>query len=251
MFRNSLDFNFKPADFILLISIGLCVLTFTTYWFLAQSQSLKNRFYSKYELEEASLRHIFCVKCIGFFILGMLPLTGALMLIENSDLAYFGLSFPKETAMYTLFSTLVLSGVLISLAFFSARNPKNWVNYPQTRIKIWKQRTLSVYLLGWAIYLFGYELLFRGILLFPLYDHFGLWPAIIINIALYSLSHIPKGLDETIGAIPLGLVLCILSLQTGTIWISFIVHLAMAWTNSLTAIKFNPEMQIKTKKDEI
>ena len=63
-------------------------------------------------------------------------------------------------------------------------------------------------LLGWAIYLFGYEFLFRGILLFPLAETVGVWPAIAVNIALYSATHIPKGLDETLGAIPLGLVLC-------------------------------------------
>ena len=32
----------------------------------------------------------------------------------------------------------------------------------------------------------------------PLIDPLGMWPAIAINIALYSATHIPKGLDETI-----------------------------------------------------
>ena len=97
--------------------------------------------------------------------------------------------------------------------------------------------------MGWAAYLFGYELLFRGVLLFPLADELGVWTAIAINIALYSATHIPKGLDETIGAIPLGLVLCILTLYTDTIWIAFIVHVIMAWTNTFTALRFNPEMK--------
>jgi membrane protease YdiL (CAAX protease family) len=95
---------------------------------------------------------------------------------------------------------------------------------------------------GWFIYLFGYELLFRGILLFPLVDSLGVWPAIAINIALYSATHIPKGLDETMGALPLGLVLCILTLYSGTIWIAFFVHVAMAWTNSFTALKYHPDI---------
>ena len=44
-----------------------------------------------------------------------------------------------------------------------------------------------------------------------------MWPAIAINIALYSATHILKGLDETIGAIPLGFVLCLLTISSGTI----------------------------------
>ena len=77
----------------------------------------------------------------------------------------------------------------------------------------------------------------------PVVDSIGVWPAIAINIALYSATHIPKGLEETIGAIPLGLVLCILTLSTGTIWIAFLVHVVMAWTNTLTSLKFNPDMK--------
>jgi membrane protease YdiL (CAAX protease family) len=99
-------------------------------------------------------------------------------------------------------------------------------------------------LFSWAFYLLGYELFFRGILLFPLVAKIGLWPAIAVNIGLYSATHIPKGLNEAVGAIPLSVVLCLLSVSTGTIWIAFLVHVAMAWTNSLASLKFHPEMKI-------
>ena len=147
-----------------------------------------------------------------------------------------------ETTLFTLAWTLGLCVLVIPLAFFSAKSPKNFVNYPQIRTKVWGKKTLFLSLLGWAIYLFGYEFLFRGVLFVPLVEPLGLWPAIAINVALYSATHIPKGLDETIGAIPLGIVLCLLTVASGTIWIAFIVHLAMAWTNNLTALKHNPDI---------
>jgi membrane protease YdiL (CAAX protease family) len=132
---------------------------------------------------------------------------------------------------------------VVPLVYFSAKKEKNLVNYPQIRAKVWSKKLKTRNAIGWAAYLFGYEMLFRGVLLFPLYHEFGIWPAIAVNIALYSATHIPKGLDETIGAIPLGLVLCILTLLTGTIWIAFILHVIMAWTNTFTALKFNPDMK--------
>jgi membrane protease YdiL (CAAX protease family) len=138
--------------------------------------------------------------------------------------------------------TLGLSVILIPLAAFSAKKPKNLVNYPQIRAKTWNNKTFRLNLFGWAIYLFGYELLFRGILLFPLVEAYGVWLAIAVNVALYSATHIPKGLDETIGAAPLGFLLCLLTLMAGNIWIAFLVHVAMAWTNSLTALKHHPEI---------
>jgi hypothetical protein len=55
-------------------------------------------------------------------------------------------------------------------------------------------------------------------------------------------------LSETIGAIPFSIVLCLLTISTGTIWIAFLVHVTMAWTNSLTALKHQPDMKIIRNK---
>ena len=63
-----------------------------------------------------------------------------------------------------------------------------------------------------------------------------------------NLTTLDKGLDETIGAIPLGLVLCILTLASGTIWIALFVHVAMAWTNCFTALKFHPDIHYQPKR---
>ena len=43
----------------------------------------------------------------------------------------------------------------------------------------------------------------------------------------------------------MGFALCLLTISSGTIWIAFIVHVVIAWTNSFTALKFHPEMQLK------
>jgi membrane protease YdiL (CAAX protease family) len=165
-------------------------------------------------------------------------------------MADYGLTIKPETTFFSMVWILGLSALVVPLAYISAKKPKNLVNYPQIRAKEWTWKTVFINALGWALYLFGYEMLFRGTLLFPLVQSIGVWPAIAINIALYSATHIPKGLDETIGAVPLGLVLCVLTLLSGTIWIAFFVHLALAWTNSFTALKFHPDIHfVKWKKD--
>jgi membrane protease YdiL (CAAX protease family) len=177
--------------------------------------------------------------------MGVVPTILCLAFIPEISLSQLGLSVIPETTLFTVVWTVGLCALTIPLAFFSAKNPKNFVNYPQIRTKVWSKKTLFLSLLGWAIYLFGYEFLFRGVLFVPLVEPLGLWPAIAINVALYSATHIPKGLDETIGAIPLGIVLCLLTLASGTIWIAFIVHLSMAWTNNLVSLKYNPDINYK------
>jgi membrane protease YdiL (CAAX protease family) len=166
-----------------------------------------------------------------------------LLFIEpKRGLAYYGLNFRTDTLLFNLLVIIGMLLLVIPLAAYSAKKEKNLVNYPQIRAKVWTKKTFRLNLIGWAVYLVGYELLFRGILLFPLVEAYGIWLAIAVNVALYSATHIPKGLDETLGAAPLGFVLCLLTLMSGNIWISVLVHIGMAWTNSLTALKHHPEI---------
>jgi membrane protease YdiL (CAAX protease family) len=129
------------------------------------------------------------------------------------------------------------------LVFMSAKKPSHHVNYPQIREKNWTRSLVLKNSLGWSAYLLGYEFLFRGILLFPLVDAVGVWPAIAINTAMCSATHIPKGLDETICATFLGVVLCLITLMTGTLWVAIVVHIIIALTNSFSSIYHNPEMK--------
>lgn len=239
------DLFWREEDITVFLPIMLAAGFFAVYWFIAKSERVKDWFYHKYDFDQASVRHITFNRLVGFMAMGVLPGIIALLFTPGYTLAGFGVVFRAETWLFTLAWTIGLSAVVMPLAYLSARKPRNLINYPQIRAKIWTRRTVVINALGWALYLLGYEFLFRGILLFPLAEQIGVWPAIAVNIALYSATHIPKGLEETIGAIPLGLVLCLLTLASGTIWIAFLVHLAMALTNSFTALKFHPEIQYK------
>jgi len=245
----NVDFTWKDGNLNSFLPIILSLVFFVLYWFVAQSGKVKSCFYSKYPFDIASVKHIFFTKYFGFLSMGVIPSVICLIFLPSYSLSDYGLTYIPQTTFFSLIWTIGLCVLVVPLAYFSAKKPKNLINYPQIRAKIWTNKTVFINALGWALYLFGYEFLFRGTLLFPLVDSLGVWPAIAINIALYSATHIPKGLDETIGAIPLGLVLCLLTLASGTIWIAFLVHVAMAWTNSFTALKFHPEIHyVKTKK---
>ena len=240
-----IDWTWTDLDLRISLPLLLTLVFFSIYWFTSKSEKIKKRFYDKYDHDQASLKHIFFTKYFGFISMGILPTIFCLVFLPKLTLADLGLTFIYKTAQFSIFWILGLSVLIIPLVYFSAKKPKNLVNYPQIRAKVWTKKMVFINALGWFLYLFGYEFLFRGILLIPLIEPLGMWPAIAINIALYSATHIPKGLDETIGAIPLGFVLCLLTISSGTIWIAFIVHVVMAWTNTFTALKFHPEMNLK------
>lgn len=242
--------SFTVQELLVTTVILLTTVSFTSYWFISQSAKLKAWFYNQHEFDIASRKHIFFTKYMGFFLLGAIPLV-LLMSLFNITLPNVGLTWYANTSWFSIGWIFLLSIVVIPMAYQSAKKPSNLLNYPQIRAKNWSRKTFYINLIGWAIYLFGYELLFRGILLFLLVDAVGVPIAIAINVMMYAISHIPKGLSETIGSIPLGLVLCILSLLSGTIWIAFFVHIALSFTNSLTALAHHPEIKYdhwKSKK---
>ena len=240
-----IDWTWTDLDLRISLPLLLTLAFFSIYWFTSKSEKIKKRFYDKYDHDQASFKHIFFTKYFGFISMGILPTILCLVFLPELTLADLGLTFIYKTAQFSIFWILGLSILIIPLVYFSAKKPKNLLNYPQIRAKVWTKKMIFINALGWFLYLFGYEFLFRGVLLIPLIEPLGMWPAIAINIALYSATHIPKGLDETVGAIPLGFVLCLLTISSGTIWIAFIVHVVMAWTNTFTALKFHPEMNLK------
>ncbi len=238
-----IDLSWQSGDLNTFYPIIMATIGFSTYWFIAHSQKIRNRFFENKDISQASIHHVLFTKYAGFVFMGIIPLVVSLFVLPQYNLADYGLTIIPETTLTSLAWIVGLAVIIIPVASISARNPKNFVNYPQIRAKEWNTSLKVKNAMGWAAYLFGYEILFRGILLFPLVAQFGVWPAVAINVALYSSTHIPKGLDETVGAIPLGIVLSLLTLLTGTIWIAFLVHLTMALTNSFTSLKFNPEMR--------
>ena len=241
----TIDWTWTALDLKICFSLLLTSVFFSIYWFTSKSKRIKERFYNKYDHDQASLKHIFFTKFFGFFAMGVFPIIVFLIYFPEITLQELGLSFTNKTSVFSLLWIIGLSILIVPLVYVSAKKPKNLLNYPQIRAKVWTKKMLFINALGWFLYLFGYEFLFRGILLIPLVEALGIWPAIAINIALYSSTHIPKGLDETLGAIPLGFVLCLLTISSGTIWIAFIVHVVMAWTNTFTALKFHPDMRIQ------
>lgn len=243
MIRNAaFDFAWQEKFTVTVLPVSVSVSTFIVYWFTTRSEKIKSWFFQRFNFDDASAYHITFLRILGFLTMGFLSGILCLIFIPGYSLSDYGLSYRPETALFSVLWSFGLLILIIPLAFLSARKPANLVNYPQIRASLWTRKITVMNIAGWILYLFGYEFMFRGVLLFPLAGELGVWPAIAVNTALYSVSHVPKGLSEAAGAIILGLILCVLTLASGTIWIAFFTHVALALTNSFTAMKYHPEM---------
>lgn len=77
--------------------------------------------------------------------------------------------------------------------------------------------------------LIGWEFLFRGFLLFPLYECFG--PAAnLIQATLCAVTHKHKPLVELYGSLPFALLLGYLARKSGSVWYGVYVHWLLGFT---------------------
>jgi membrane protease YdiL (CAAX protease family) len=223
------------------LAIGLVTIGFSIYHFVSISEKVKQSFINKYGDIRGNTKAIWSHRYVGAMTIGIIPAI-IMILVLNRDLAYYGVAFKNhEISLYWIFG---LAAIIIPMNFFNSKKEKNLAFYPNVREKEWTKPMVAKNAFTWCAYLFGYELMFRGLLLFSTVPLIGEWPAIILNVSLYVLVHVPKNLEETIGAIPLGIILCLITLTTGTIWVAFFVHITLALSNFFFSLRHHPEMKV-------
>ena len=248
LFRGT-DFALRESHLQVLIPIFIGLISYLVYWFYQESHGLRIRAAAKYGDEQASKRIILSAKYLGAVSLGLIPFLTYIVAFPETTLASLGLALNKDMRLLTWILGLGIGGVLSVFIALNAGKSSIQKKQPEIRVAAWSWTLVLNNLLAWTVYLLGYEFFFRGVLFFPLMEAIGIWPAVAVNALFYAGVHLPKGLDETLLAIPLAVGLCMLTAISGTIWIAFLVHLCMAWTVTLAALKKNPEMSVARKKN--
>jgi len=230
---------YEIVTVLLYVLVGL----FFNAYFSASSKVF-SRVLKKYPDEKAGRLRVYLQRISGMFFLGFMPLALIYTLLPTTLMDYGGLpAEPKATLLWVLLFAMLI----IPLILLKAKATSNLSVYPQIRTNKWNLNIVVLSGLTWIGYLLCYEFLFRGFLLFACQRAFGAVPAVVINMLVYSIAHIPKGKFETIGAIPLGLVLCVLTIETGSIWFAFLAHVIMALSNEWIALYHNKNMELKIK----
>jgi membrane protease YdiL (CAAX protease family) len=173
----------------------------------------------------------------SFLLFGLLPLIVALALGERP--AGLGLRLPRPLRLRWLYP--LLSGLILVGVFIGAYNPALSVFYPfsRTLTLAWGGGGFVVHVLLYVmLYYLPWELLFRGILLFPFvrlvdrrFPERALSGASVIPLLIAVLQAIPATLlhfghplPETLIALPFGILLGWLALRTGSLLPGLALH---------------------------
>jgi membrane protease YdiL (CAAX protease family) len=234
-----IEFSWNPAILLFVVAVGWCAIGFSIYFFLSRNKSISRKIWKASPNLDWQVKEIVLQRLWGFIFLGVFPAIFILLFPENS-LRDFGMGCSWLSAP-PWWIVVVLAFILIA-GFYSAKQPGNLEMYPQIRNRQWTYGLLTLSGLSWVIFLLGYEFLFRGFLLYASLAVMDVWPAIALNCALYTFAHLYKGPGETFGAIPLGLLLCYVTLLTGNIWTAVVIHSVMALSNEWWSIRANEKI---------
>lgn len=226
-----MNWNSSEIAFVVAIaSVGTC---FTVHWIFTRhltTSSITN-----------NLGRILLMRYTGLGLLGVIPAM-AMIAIADWQPAEFGVNARMAGEGWVWLAAL--SVVFTIVSYIGAGRPAGLAMYPQVRNAEWTLGTFFHEYSSWIIYLVGYEILFRGILLFAAASVMSPWSAIALMALINSLSHIPKGPAETVVALPGSVIFGYITLTTGSIWVSVALHCVLAISTSWFSFRAHPEMRL-------
>jgi len=127
----------------------------------------------------------------------------------------------NQLQVITLMITALILLILSAKAADSIEIKKIYVNSQSSFNAI-------VHILLRNSFLVCYEWFFRGLVLFSCVSLFGIVPAVLINLSLYTVIHLINGKKEFLGSIPFGIILCVFTLWWHSIWPAILLHLLLS-----------------------
>lgn len=139
--------------------------------------------------------------------------------------------FTKKLWIYVVLFLLILPAVLYASTTESFRH-----TYPFYKLADRSTFDLWAWEAMYAAQFVALEFFFRGFMLKALAPRLGA-AAIFVMIVPYCMIHYGKPLPETLGAIGAGLILGTLAMKTRSIWGGVFVHIAVAVTMDVMALR--------------
>lgn len=177
----------------------------------------------------------------GVVLLGLIPISVSLLGFSRRFSEQGIVPVPGAGTWIWMGASLL---IITPIIYLFARSERILEHYPEIRKCNWDRKLLAISALSWLVYLFAFEYLLRGFVLFACLRSWGTWPAVLINVALYAPTHIGQGKTEVLGAVPLGFLFCAMTLSTGAVWAAFFGHVILALSNEWITLARNPGMKV-------
>lgn len=170
---------------------------------------------------------------IGMIWLGIVP---AILLKTTILSVLTDLKTPHSFSMVLYLLVFIL---IMIIAFYQSENMFGKKQESAENLVHLSSQFFISYFIVRALFLFSYELWFRGFLLFDFIRWFGIPLAVFLNVSLYVLIHIFNGKKEMLACIPFGLMVCFFSISFNTALPAIMLHIGFSSAYELNFYRLN------------
>lgn len=238
--ENYYQFYLGPHQKEPLLALATLMTGFLIYLSIYVSPAIKKRLESRFGKTRGLTHWVVLIKLTGFLLLGLVPALLILAVLKR-PLSDFGAG-PMTPAAWKWMGGLIV--FVLVLNALQGRRPANYNVYPLIREKEWSAGLISLSMITSTLFIIGYEFLFRGFLLFACLPLMGIEVAVLLNVLVYSFAHIHKGMQETLASVPFGIILCYVTLTTGSFWAIMVAHIILSLSADFFGLISNPDMTI-------
>ncbi len=131
--------------------------------------------------------------------------------------------------------TFIILVIMLPLVWVASSLPDFSRTYPHLSSTRYSWEIFLIFETGMLIYMFSWEFIWRGFMLFGLKEKFGYY-AVLIQMIPFLILHNGKPAPETFGAIIAGIALGILALRTNSILYCVLTHMSVMFSIDLISI---------------
>jgi membrane protease YdiL (CAAX protease family) len=236
------------AEVLAFLAIFTTPLMFLLYYYTGKQKIFLNLFVKPlFQSRSGESIEFISYKLTGILFTGIVPFIIFLLIVKVPP-SRIGLVIGRTFQFWYLLIILIIVTAIVSYQLSKSRKVQE--KSPELKIRDWYPRHIILSVSAWLFYILGYEFLFRGVLWFLCSKAFGFWPALAINILLYSMVHLPQGKLMAMGTLPVGIILCLLSQLTGSFIPAFLIHSLIAVLTDLFSLYHNPEIHLHQSRTE-
>lgn len=227
---SSLKNHTKTLDKKVVIIFLSVALLQTVSWYVTSRKFFRTNLFEQYQFHP----QVYLIEYLYWFI-------GDFITFFVLPLFIVHFFFKEKTSSYGLQIGDYRVGFKISFIFILVMLPIIWVAsasnsfanvYPHLSSARQSWMIFLIYELGLFVYMIAWEFIWRGYMLFGLYEKFGYY-SIFIQMIPFVILHNGKPMVETLGSILAGLALGFLALRTKSIFYCVLAHMSVMFSIDL------------------
>lgn len=213
--------NAKTLDRNIVILLTAIAVLQTIGWYYTSRGFFRRNFFDAL----AQNPDIFLIEYLYWFVGDFLvyfaiPLL-LIIVIHKKPLKNYGMTLGEKRIGFP--AVFLFLAVMLPILWFVSAQDSFTATYPHLYQAKISWRVFFIYETGMLLYMIGWEFLWRGYMLFGLYEKFGFY-AILMQMIPFVILHNGKPALETFGAILGGIALGILALRTRSFIYCVLIH---------------------------